>query len=67
MHIATALQERMADEGLIIGTLISQYALYSALLCSLHSSISKEQRESIPAIYPAITENTENTLVKRAP
>jgi len=37
-----------ALQGLIIGTLISQYALYSALLCSLHSSISKEQHEKYP-------------------
>ena len=47
MHIATTLQERMAD-GLISGALISQYALYSALLCSLNSSISKEQHEKYP-------------------
>ena len=37
------------------GTLISQYASYSALLCS------------IPAIHPAITENMENVLVKCTP
>ena len=28
-----------------IGTPISQYALYSAMLCLLHSNISKEQHE----------------------
>ena len=32
-------------QKLIIGTLISQFALYSALFRSLHSSISKEQHE----------------------
>jgi len=43
----------------------------SALLCSLHSSISKARHESIPAIHPAITEIMENVLpnvlVKRTP
>jgi len=35
-------------QRLIIGTLISQYALHSALLCSLYSSISKEQHDKSP-------------------
>ena len=37
-------------QGLIFGILIRQYASYSAMLCSLHNSISKEQHESISAI-----------------
>jgi len=32
-------------QGLIIGTPISQYALYSAMFCPLHSDISKKQHE----------------------
>jgi len=42
-----ALKERMAGMplGLINGTPISQYALYSVMFCSLHSNISKEQYE----------------------
>jgi len=38
----------MPTQGLIIGALISQYASYLALLCSLRSSISKEQHEKYP-------------------
>ena len=44
-QIATALKERYAPQGLIIGTPISQYASYSAMFCPLHSYISKEQHE----------------------
>jgi len=34
-----------APRGLIIETPISQYTLYSAMFCQLHSNISKEQHE----------------------
>ena len=36
---------KCVPQGLIIGTPISQYALYSAMLCPLQSNISKEQHE----------------------
>ena len=51
-------------QELIIGALISQFASYLALFHSLHSSINKEQHETI---HPAITDNMENMLVKRVP
>ena len=40
-----------------------------AQLCCVHYTAveAKNSMESIPAIHPAITENTENVLVKHAP
>jgi len=59
---------KRAPQRLIIGKPISQYASYSAMFYLLHSNIGKEQyKKSISAIHPAITENTENVLVKCAP
>ena len=55
-----------APQWLIIGKPISQYASYKAMFCLLHSSIRIEQHEKHLCIYPAITENTEDTLVKHA-
>ena len=52
---------------LIIEKPISQYALYPAMFCSLHNSISVENMKSTSAIYPTITENMEDSLVKRVP
>ena len=56
-------------QGLIIGApiSISQFTLYSAMFCPLHSNTSKKQHENISAIHPAVMENMENILVKRAP
>jgi len=45
---------------------ISQYALYAAMFCPLHSSISIEQHKSTSAIHSDITENTENSLAIHA-
>jgi len=42
-HFAT--KNGCMPQGLIIGTPISQYALYLAMFCLLHSNISKEQHE----------------------
>ena len=36
---------KQASQGLIIGTPISQYTLYSAMFCPFHGNISKEQHE----------------------
>ena len=36
---------QQAPHGLIIGTPIHQYALYSAMFCPLHSNVSKVQHE----------------------
>jgi len=52
LHSVQPLQKNMenmfmkrAPQGLIIGTPISQYALYSAMFGLLHSNIRKEQHE----------------------
>ena len=50
---------KRTPQRLIIGKPISQYTLYSAMFCPLHSNVGKEQHESISTIHPAITENTE--------
>ena len=65
MHQKKELLARISK--IIIGASISQYASYTTMFCLLHSNINKEQHESISAIYPAITENMENSLVKHAP
>jgi len=72
---------KRALQRLIIGKPISQYTLYSAMFCPLHSNIGKEQHEKYlcnPSSHYGkykeyaremcpITENTENILVKCAP
>jgi len=50
--------------GLIIGTPMSQYALYLAMFCLLHSNINKEQHEKHPC-NPSSCYG--KYLVKRAP
>ena len=41
--------------------------LHTAMLCPLYSNNAKKSMKSISAIYPAITENTQDILVKRVP
>jgi len=57
---------KRSPQRLIIGKPISQYASHSAMFCPLYSNITKNSMKSISAIYPTITENTENVLVKCA-
>ena len=52
-----------APQRLIIEKPINQYALYAAMFCVLHSSISKKQHEAPLHHYG----NTEDSLMKRAP
>jgi len=56
-----------ALQGVNVGSTISQYTLYLAMFCPLHSNISKEQHESISAIHLANTENSKSKLMKCAP
>ena len=55
---------KRTPQRLIIGKPISQYASYSAMFCPL---IQQYKHKKHLCIHPAITENTENILVKRAP
>jgi len=46
---------KRTPQGLIIGTPVSQYALYSVMFCLLHSNIYKQrtaQKASLQSIQP---------------
>ena len=49
------------------GKLISQYALYAAMFCPLHSSISIEQHKKHLCNPSSHYRNTEDSLVRHAP